>query len=266
MCASVGNYLKEHGWNEGEPVLSEAAVDPAEVRGPRRTQARARRNGRIAQGQRRRFRLLPAGRCARPPDCCGRGRWRRALARRLQQFLRHHPLQPQRALRHGGVRARRCREAASAGERCAAGGPGAAHRPPTRAPCGTPALTPGRRDGAARQARRERLPPRLDRSFRVARGGLERLLQRAARVCAPPSAAQVPPQSAPPTPPAHLQDVPDAIPRFEPRSIYGNPPFYEVFGKRYYVMASSVGYVERGVASWYGPGFHKELTSVRRAL
>jgi rare lipoprotein A len=57
--------------------------------------------------------------------------------------------------------------------------------------------------------------------------------------------------------------VPDAIPRAEPRSIYGNPPSYEVFGKRYYVMASSVGYVERGVASWYGPGFHKELTSVR---
>jgi membrane-bound lytic murein transglycosylase B len=29
VCASVGNYLKEHGWNEGEPVLSEASVDPA---------------------------------------------------------------------------------------------------------------------------------------------------------------------------------------------------------------------------------------------
>jgi membrane-bound lytic murein transglycosylase B len=27
VCASVGNYLKEHGWNSGEPVLSEAAVD-----------------------------------------------------------------------------------------------------------------------------------------------------------------------------------------------------------------------------------------------
>jgi len=27
VCASVGNYLKEHGWNPGEPVLSEAAVD-----------------------------------------------------------------------------------------------------------------------------------------------------------------------------------------------------------------------------------------------
>jgi membrane-bound lytic murein transglycosylase B len=27
VCASVGNYLKEHGWNPGEPVLSEAAVN-----------------------------------------------------------------------------------------------------------------------------------------------------------------------------------------------------------------------------------------------
>ena len=84
----------------------------------------------------------------------------------------------------------------------------------------------------------------------------------APRVSAPPPTVQVPPRSALP-PPARLLDVPDAIPRAEPRSIYGNPPSYEVFGKRYYVMASSVGYVERGVASWYGPGFHKELTSVR---
>jgi membrane-bound lytic murein transglycosylase B len=28
VCASVGNYLKEHGWNFGEPVLAEAVVDP----------------------------------------------------------------------------------------------------------------------------------------------------------------------------------------------------------------------------------------------
>jgi len=27
VCASVGNYLKEHGWNPGEPVLSEASVE-----------------------------------------------------------------------------------------------------------------------------------------------------------------------------------------------------------------------------------------------
>jgi rare lipoprotein A len=54
----------------------------------------------------------------------------------------------------------------------------------------------------------------------------------------------------------------DVVPRVEPRSRYGNPPFYEVFGKRYYVLSTSVDYVERGVASWYGPGFHKVRTSV----
>jgi membrane-bound lytic murein transglycosylase B len=27
VCASVGNYLKEHGWNAGEPVLNEASVE-----------------------------------------------------------------------------------------------------------------------------------------------------------------------------------------------------------------------------------------------
>jgi membrane-bound lytic murein transglycosylase B len=28
VCASVGNYLKEHGWSAGEPVLTEATVPP----------------------------------------------------------------------------------------------------------------------------------------------------------------------------------------------------------------------------------------------
>jgi rare lipoprotein A len=62
-------------------------------------------------------------------------------------------------------------------------------------------------------------------------------------------------------PPAASDSVPDAMPRIEPRARYGNPPFYDVFGKRYYVLSSSVGYWERGVASWYGPGFHKVRTS-----
>jgi rare lipoprotein A len=53
----------------------------------------------------------------------------------------------------------------------------------------------------------------------------------------------------------------DAVPRLEPRARNGNPPFYDVLGKRYYVLSSSVGYWERGVASWYGPGFHKVRTS-----
>ncbi len=45
------------------------------------------------------------------------------------------------------------------------------------------------------------------------------------------------------------------------RNSRGNPPFYEVFGQRYYVLASSQGFRERGVASWYGKKFHGRLTS-----
>ncbi len=55
----------------------------------------------------------------------------------------------------------------------------------------------------------------------------------------------------------------DATPRPEPRSRYGNGPVYEVLGKRYTVMPSSLGYQERGVASWYGRKFHGRLTSNR---
>jgi len=53
----------------------------------------------------------------------------------------------------------------------------------------------------------------------------------------------------------------DAIPRPEPRSKQGNMPTYTVFNKRYFVMTSSAGYQERGVASWYGKKFHGKLTS-----
>lgn len=61
-----------------------------------------------------------------------------------------------------------------------------------------------------------------------------------------------------PTDPAQ---VPDAVPRAEPRSARGNPPVYEVFGQRYAVLDSADGYLERGVASWYGPDFHGGTTS-----
>jgi rare lipoprotein A len=55
--------------------------------------------------------------------------------------------------------------------------------------------------------------------------------------------------------------VPDAVPRPEPRARLGNPPFYEVEGRRYFVLSSADGYSERGVASWYGPDFHGERTA-----
>ena len=74
--------------------------------------------------------------------------------------------------------------------------------------------------------------------------------------------ASIPSGSAVPPPPANVLDIPDAVPRAETRGTRGNPPFYEVYGKRYYVLPSSVGFVERGTASWYGPGFHAEATSM----
>jgi rare lipoprotein A len=82
---------------------------------------------------------------------------------------------------------------------------------------------------------------------------------------APAPATPVPPVTPAPSTgpgPRDLNSIPDAVPKYEPRSRRGNPPFYDVRGKRYFVLASAEGFVERGVASWYGPGFHNALTSM----
>jgi peptidoglycan lytic transglycosylase len=81
-----------------------------------------------------------------------------------------------------------------------------------------------------------------------------------APVLPPPVTQPVPPPTM--HKPPDIDAVPDAIPRDEPRSKRGNPPFYSVFGKRYVVLDSAEGYVERGVASWYGPTFHGVSTSI----
>lgn len=78
----------------------------------------------------------------------------------------------------------------------------------------------------------------------------------------PAARSTIPSGSNVPSVPPDVMNIPDAVPRAEPRGTRGNPPFYEVFGKRYYVMASSEGWVERGTASWYGPGFHAASTSL----
>lgn len=65
----------------------------------------------------------------------------------------------------------------------------------------------------------------------------------------------------PSQPPRDVMSIPDAVPKVEPRSRYGNPKNYVVFGKRYHVMPNSKGYVERGIASWYGTKFHGNRTS-----
>lgn len=55
--------------------------------------------------------------------------------------------------------------------------------------------------------------------------------------------------------------VPDAIPVWEPLSRQGNGSPYTVRGVRYHLADVSKGFVEEGIASWYGLKFHGELTS-----
>jgi rare lipoprotein A len=61
--------------------------------------------------------------------------------------------------------------------------------------------------------------------------------------------------------PRDVSGIPDAVPRHEPLSRYGNPASYVVYGKRYHTLSSSKGYRERGLASWYGTKFHGKRTS-----
>lgn len=58
-----------------------------------------------------------------------------------------------------------------------------------------------------------------------------------------------------------VSKIPDAVPKQEPLSKYGNMPTYRVYGKRYYTLKSSRNYEAVGVASWYGTKFHAVRTS-----
>jgi rare lipoprotein A len=62
------------------------------------------------------------------------------------------------------------------------------------------------------------------------------------------------------SPPADIANIPDAVPKAEPRSASGNKP-YSVYGVAYTPLADTNGYRERGVASWYGKKFHGKRTS-----
>lgn len=58
-----------------------------------------------------------------------------------------------------------------------------------------------------------------------------------------------------------MSNAADAIPKVEAHSRGGNKSRYQVWGKSYSVMPSSVGFKQRGLASWYGQKFHGHLTS-----
>lgn len=62
--------------------------------------------------------------------------------------------------------------------------------------------------------------------------------------------------------PADVASTPDAVPKDEPRSRYGNPPSYEALGQRYEVMQEVPrAFRETGKASWYGKKFHGRRTA-----
>lgn len=65
-------------------------------------------------------------------------------------------------------------------------------------------------------------------------------------------------------PPSHyvsLRNVKEPVPKYEPKSKYGNPDKYTVFGKTYNTLDTSSNFIQTGVASWYGTKFHGRRTS-----
>lgn len=68
-------------------------------------------------------------------------------------------------------------------------------------------------------------------------------------------------QDGPPLHPIDVHDIADAVPKHEPITHIGNPDSYEIAGKTYWVKKSNQGYLEQGIASWYGTKFHGRKTS-----
>lgn len=58
-----------------------------------------------------------------------------------------------------------------------------------------------------------------------------------------------------------LTHVPNAVPRYEERTIAGNKTPYKVMGKVYHVLDEPTHYTDTGLASWYGVKFHGNRTS-----
>lgn len=61
-------------------------------------------------------------------------------------------------------------------------------------------------------------------------------------------------------PPDNLDDIPDAVPKWEPLHKFANNP-YTVLGQNYVPETSLQPYKEEGIASWYGKKFHGQKTS-----
>lgn len=67
--------------------------------------------------------------------------------------------------------------------------------------------------------------------------------------------------SVPGGPAPDISKLAEPVPKAEPRSLYGNKSPYTVRGKSYRVLPTARGYVQRGLASFYGNKFHGYKTS-----
>ena len=178
VIASVANYLADHGWRAGEPVVAPAEPLVPESGRPRCRQARARLDGQGAARSRACIRDDPGRQGA--ALFIQRGRRRRAgAARGLPQLRRHHALQPQHPLRARGERPRPAHRGAAA-----AAGAAQRPRPPRheRMRAAAPARSRSSRSRAARASRCARAPPpRARRPPRHRRRRRGRAPRRAAR-------------------------------------------------------------------------------------
>jgi rare lipoprotein A len=67
--------------------------------------------------------------------------------------------------------------------------------------------------------------------------------------------------SGPAAPAVDVSKLAEPVPKAEPRARYGNSATYSVLGQTYHLLPDPRGYVERGIASWYGNKFNGYMTS-----
>lgn len=79
--------------------------------------------------------------------------------------------------------------------------------------------------------------------------------------CSAPAPRQVEIKDGGPGRDLDVAHIPDAIPRWEPRTRAGNSNPYTVLGKTYYLVKDTNGFRENGYASWYGTKFHGKRTA-----
>ncbi len=233
VLGSIANYFKKSGWKTGEPVVDPATRSSGVERPGAEQRARPRGNRRLAREAGLRVHDERVARRAGGRVRARGARRQLGVLDRISQLPRDHALQPQPEVRACRTSARSSDSFELRGDRepeCAR------HRGRCR----------------RRRARRAR-GPELSPVTRAQRGSaLVVVLAAMAFQCGCASNAPV------------------VRPRGDgavdaggasPRNDRGNPPFYDVLGRRYYVLPTSEGYRARGVASWYGRDFHGLATS-----